>query len=368
MDTLDDKATIRPSRKQFLMIPYSDDAPCFDDILLVPQYGNVSSRHEVGLDMKIGIHKGRVVILSLPVIAAPMDTVCDVEMCMAIGDAGGLGILHRYMSEKDMINKTQTLSSYQKTKKNFVFGVAIGSSCHIDYLKSLYDCGARIFLVDTANGHSEQAISSVARIRKLYDDVHIMAGNVATAEGFSRLAEAGADSVRVGIGGGSACTTRIVSGHGVPTLASIIDIKDWASSREIECTIIADGGIRNSGDMVKAFAAGAGAVMVGSMLAGTDEAPGKILKDINGKEVKAFRGMASADAQQDAKGRVSVSEGISTTVSYKGSLSHILDQIRGGLGSGCSYSGVKLLSELNSQAEYVKVSALSINESKPHAI
>ncbi len=350
------------------MIPYSDDAPCFDDILLVPQYGNVSSRHEVGLDMKIGIHKGRVVILSLPVIAAPMDTVCDVEMCMAIGDAGGLGILHRYMSEKDMINKTQTLSSYQKTKKNFVFGVAIGSSCHIDYLKSLYDCGARIFLVDTANGHSEQAISSVARIRKLYDDVHIMAGNVATAEGFSRLAEAGADSVRVGIGGGSACTTRIVSGHGVPTLASIIDIKDWASSREIECTIIADGGIRNSGDMVKAFAAGAGAVMVGSMLAGTDEAPGKILKDVNGKEVKAFRGMASADAQQDAKGRVSVSEGISTTVSYKGSLSHILDQIRGGLGSGCSYSGVKLLSELNSQAEYVKVSALSINESKPHAI
>ncbi len=368
VDTLDGKTTIRPSRKQFLMIPYSDDAPCFDDILLVPQYGNVSSRHEVGLDMTIGIHKGRVVILSLPVIAAPMDTVCDVEMCMAIGDAGGLGILHRYMSEKDMINKTQTLSSYQKTKKNFVFGVAIGSSCHIDYLKSLYDCGARIFLVDTANGHSEQAISSVARIRKLYDDVHIMAGNVATAEGFSRLAEAGADSVRVGIGGGSACTTRIVSGHGVPTLASIIDIKDWASSREIECTIIADGGIRNSGDMVKAFAAGAGAVMVGSMLAGTDEAPGKILKDVNGKEVKAFRGMASADAQQDAKGRVSVAEGISTTVSYKGSVGHILDQIRGGLGSGCSYSGVKLLSELNSQAEYVKVSALSINESKPHAI
>ena len=350
------------------MIPYSNDVLCFDDILLVPQYGNVSSRHEVGLEMTIGIHKDRVVILSLPVIAAPMDTVCDLWMCMVIGDAGGLGILHRYMSEKDMIDKTQTLASYQKTKKNFVFGVAVGSSCHIDYLNSLYDSGARIFLVDTANGHSEQAISSVSRIRKLYEDVHIMAGNVATAEGFSRLAEAGADSVRVGIGGGSACTTRIISGHGVPTLASIVDINNWASSREIKCTIIADGGIRNSGDMVKAFAAGAGAVMVGSMLAGTDEAPGKILKDVNGKEVKAFRGMASADAQQDAKGRVSVAEGISTTVSYKGSVGHILDQIRGGLGSGCSYSGVRLLSELNSQAEYVKVSSLSINESKPHAI
>ena len=145
VDTLDGKTTIRPSRKQFLMIPYSDDAPCFDDILLVPQYGNVSSRHEVGLDMKIGIHKGRVVILSLPVIAAPMDTVCDVEMCMAIGDAGGLGILHRYMSEKDMINKTQTLSSYQKNKKIYIMYFCFyGDKCNSTQLVNLFRLGESI--------------------------------------------------------------------------------------------------------------------------------------------------------------------------------------------------------------------------------
>jgi IMP dehydrogenase len=190
-----------------------------------------------------------------------------------------------------------------------------------------------------------------------------MAGNVASKDGFLRLAEAGADSVRVGIGGGSACTTRIVSGHGVPTLQSIMDVSETFQ----ECSVVADGGIRNSGDMVKAFAAGADAVMLGSMLAGTDEAPGEILTDHNGREVKAFRGMASAAAQKDANGKVSVAEGISTTIPYKGSVSHILEQVRGGLGSGCSYTGVDKLSYLEEFAEYVTVSALSLSESIPHA-
>jgi IMP dehydrogenase len=191
-----------------------------------------------------------------------------------------------------------------------------------------------------------------------------MAGNVATKDGFLRLAEAGADSVRVGIGGGSACTTRIVSGHGLPTLQSIIDVAESFQ----ECSVIADGGIRTSGDMVKAFAAGADAVMIGSMLAGTDEAPGEILTDANGRDVKTFRGMASASAQKDATGNVSVAEGISTTIPYKGSVSHIINQIRGGLGSGCSYSGVENLSDLCEFAEYMTVSALSISESVPHAL
>jgi IMP dehydrogenase len=196
-----------------------------------------------------------------------------------------------------------------------------------------------------------------------------MAGNVATAEGFANLASAGADSVRVGIGGGSACTTRVVSGHGVPTMASIIDVDEWRDiSNSYSCSIIADGGIRNSGDMVKSFAAGADAVMIGSMLAGTDEAPGDILTDASGREVKMFRGMASAAAQNDSKGRISVSEGISTTIPYKGSVSHILTQIRGGLGSGCSYSGCEKLSSLSSVSEYVEVTANSINESRPHAL
>jgi len=333
-------------------------ALCFDDILLVPQASEVKSRHEVDLSMSIGYNK-RKIDLSLPIIASPMDTVCDTDMCVVMSQAGGLGILHRYMSYQDQIIKSQEL-----LEQEIKFGVAIASNNgYLAQADRLYNIGVRLFLVDTANGHGKYACKAVAQLRNAFSDAHVMAGNVATRDGFLRLAEAGADSVRVGIGGGSACTTRIVSGHGVPTLHSIMDCAETFQ----ECSIIADGGIRNSGDIVKAFAGGADAVMLGSMLAGTDEAPGEILTDHNGREVKAFRGMASAAAQKEATGTVSVAEGIATTVTYKGSVNHILEQIRGGLGSGCSYTGVEKLSYLEEFAEYVTVSAASLNESIPHA-
>jgi IMP dehydrogenase len=322
------------------------------------------SRHDVDLTMVIG-SDNRSISLSLPVIAAPMDTVCDVEMCIAISRLGGLGIMHRYMSYDEQIRKSEVLSDAR-----FDFGVAVASNNgFLDQAQRLYDVGVRLLLVDTANGHGSYAVDAVKALRDKFDDVHIMAGNVAAAEGFANLANAGADSVRVGIGGGSACTTRMVSGHGVPTMASIMDVDEWRDiSNSYNCSIIADGGIRNSGDMVKSFAAGADAVMVGSMLAGTDEAPGDILTDAGGREVKMFRGMASAAAQSDSMGRISVSEGISTTIPYKGSVGHILTQIKGGLGSGCSYSGCEKLSNLASVSEYVEVTANSINESRPHAL
>ena len=346
------------------MIPYNKTALCFDDILLVPQESDVQSRHSVDLSMLIGYGE-REVRLDLPIIAAPMDTVCDVEMCMTLSNAGGLGILHRYMPEEMLINKTKMLS-----EAKYKFGVSVAATNgYMNLAENLFLAGARIFLVDTANGHSQYTYNAVQNIRNAFgDSVHIMAGNVATADGFARLSDAGADSVRVGIGGGSACTTRIVSGHGVPTLASIMDVDEWREMSDNTCSIIADGGIRNSGDMVKAFAAGADAVMVGSMLAGTDEAPGEVITDHNGKEAKVFRGMASASAQKDARGSVSVSEGVSTTVPYKGGTKHLLDKIKGGIGSGCSYSGVEELCMLSSVAEYVEVTSASLNESKPHAI
>lgn len=345
---------------------YTQEALCFDDILLVPQRSYVESRHSINTAMIIGSGK-RAIFLSLPVIAAPMDTVCDVEMCIAMAKAGGLGILHRYMSHEDQIAKTLLLKNY-----GFGFGVAIASNNgFLDHAQRLYDNGATMMLVDTANGHGKYAIDAVAALRNKFDDIHIMAGNVATADGFARLSNAGADSVRVGIGGGAACTTRMVSGHGIPTLASIIECDKWletfGSSGIDTCSIIADGGIRNSGDMVKSFAAGAHAVMIGSMLAGTDESPGNIFINEQGQHVKVFRGMASREAQKDATGNVSVAEGISTTLPYKGIVRHILDEIRGGLGSGCSYSGCHNLYELSSFAKYVKVSSASLNESRPHA-
>ena len=344
-----------------------DLALCFDDILLVPQRSSIPSRHSVRTEMVIGTGK-RAIGLSLPIIAAPMDTVCDIEMCIAMANAGGMGILHRYMPYEEQVRKAKALADAE-----FGFGVAIASNNgFLEQAQALYYAGVRMLLVDTANGHGQYAINAVKALRDKFDDVHIMAGNVATADGFARLADAGADSVRVGIGGGSACTTRLVSGHGAPTLASIMDCDKWleefGSNGVDTCSIIADGGIRNSGDMVKAFAAGAHAVMVGSMLAGTDEAPGNVLINEQGHHVKAFRGMASREAQKDSNGNVSVAEGISTTIPYKGSIKPILEEIRGGLGSGCSYSGVHNLFELSSFAKYVRVTQASLSESKPHAL
>ena len=349
------------------MIEYKIEALCFDDILLVPRRSSVPSRHSVNTQMCIG-RGSRMIKLDFPIIAAPMDTVCDTEMCIAMAKAGGMGILHRYMSYEDQLEKAKSLVSL-----GIIFGVAIASNNgFIRHAKDLVDAGVRLLLVDTANGHGSYAIDAVRELRAKFPDVHIMAGNVATSDGFARLAAVGADSIRVGIGGGSACTTRIVSGHGIPTLASIMDCDNWkekyAEHGIDECSIIADGGIRNSGDMVKAFAAGADAVMVGSMLAGTDEAPGNVFTDGDGRTVKAFRGMASAEAQKDASGNVSVAEGVSTTVPYKGPVSHILDNIRGGIGSGCSYSGVHNVFELSSFAQYVRVSPSTLGESKPHAL
>jgi len=334
------------------------EALCFDDILLVPQNSTVESRHRVNLTMKIG-YGNRQIELDTPIIAAPMDTVCGADMCTALGVHGALGILHRYMNYEDQVKLATRLASY-----NIEFGVAIASNNgFLEQAQRLYDAGVRLLLVDTANGHGLYAAQAVYELRKQLDDVHIMAGNVATYEGFRMLADSGADSIRVGIGGGSVCTTRIVSGHGMPTAQSIADIAD---ENEFDCSIIADGGIRNSGDIVKAFALGADAVMLGSMLAGTHESPGEIMTDIHGNEVKVFRGMASAQAQQEGTGKVSVSEGISTTIAYKGSVKHIIDQIRGGLGSGCSYSGVHRLSEIYQKSEAIRVSPSSIYESKPH--
>jgi IMP dehydrogenase len=345
--------------------PHNKTALCFDDILLVPQESEVESRNKVDLTMSIG-YGDREVVLGFPVIAAPMDTVCDFEMCVVMSNYGGLGILHRYMPKDVLIEKTKRLSDAQ-----YRFGVSVGATNgYLNDAIELYEAGARIILVDIANGHSHYAINAVENLRKaLPRDLHIMAGNVATAEGFVKLSDAGADSVRVGIGGGSACTTRIVSGHGIPTLSSIMDTSDYMMFADYQtCSIIADGGIKNSGDMVKAFAAGADAVMVGSMFAGTDESPGDIFTDANGHEVKMFRGMASAAAQEDIQGRVSVAEGISTNIPYKGSVKHILDHIRGGLGSGCSYSGVFELSSLHNKSEYVEVGQNSLKESRPHVL
>lgn len=344
------------------MILYNSFNPCFDDILLVPQYSDIKSRHEVSLMSSIGQGK-RAIVFQFPVIAAPMDTVCEKDMAHAMRDSGGLGIIHRYMSIEDQALQVKEIMS----EDPLAVGIATGAKD--DYINRAWRCvdeGAVLVLVDTANGHSDMAINAVKGLRRAFgNNIHIMAGNVATYDGFKRLQDAGADSIRVGIGGGSVCTTRLVSGHGIPTLASIMDIREKIPYGD-GASIVADGGIRNSGDAVKAFAAGADAVMLGSYLSGTDESPGKLHSE-GDRHYKIFRGMASAEAQEDFSGKVSVSEGVETTVPYKGSVYKLIKEFKGGLGSGLSYSGAITLEELYENAMFIPVSSASLGESVPHA-
>jgi IMP dehydrogenase len=340
---------------------------CYDDILLVPaNESKVQSRYSVDLSMKIGSMKNPdgIIELKLPIIASPMDTVCEWQMASILSKYGGLGIIHRFM---DISSRIEHLKKVEGIK-----GVAISllEAQDKDTIFKLLDTGVRVLCIDTANGHASRAIDAVETLRNIVnDDIHIMCGNVATHKGYSSLVLAGADSVRVGIGGGSACTTRIVSGHGIPTLSSIYDCKE----RNVEffkdevTGIIADGGIRSTGDMVKSFAFGSSAIMLGSLLSGYDESPGDIIDGVSETPVKQFRGMASREAQEDWLGGVSVSEGISTIVPYKGKVEDFIKSIIGGIGSGCSYSGVQNLSDIYQYAQYVVVSNSSINESMPHA-
>jgi IMP dehydrogenase len=329
----------------------------FDDILLIPQHSDIESRKSVNLSTMIG-RGTRSISLGVPIIAAPMDTVCEWEMATAIRHFGGIGIIHRYMSIDEQVRMIKTVRA-----NNQIAGGSVGArGSYRTEAMSLAEAGAFVILVDVANGHSKYAIDATANLRNdLGNDVHIMAGNVSTWEGFARLADAGADSIRVGIGGGSACTTRVVSGHGVPTLASIMDIREKVLYQEGP-SLIADGGIRNSGDAAKALAAGAHAVMVGRILAGTDESPGEI---IDGQKV--FRGMASREAQEEGRGIVSGVEGVSTKIPHAGSVKNVLEDFKSGLSSALSYTGVSTLFDFHAESMYNKVSGNSLHETKPHA-
>ena len=339
----------------------TEEQLCFDDILLVPQSSDVNSRSDISLSTAIG-YDDRQIELYLPIVAAPMDTVCEESMAVELAKHGALGIIHRYMDiekQKDIV--------FNVAKQGYFVGAAVGiKNDVVKQVESLVFSGAKMICIDVANGHSIHAVSAVKQIRKAFSDLHIMAGNVSTWDAFLQLSMAGADSIRVGIGGGSMCTTRVVTGHGMPTLSSIMDIKQMLERMDLPTSIVADGGIRNSGDMVKSFAAGADAIMLGSVLAGHDESPGEVMYDKNDKPYKEIRGMASRAAQENWRGSASVVEGISTTISYKGAVANTLNEIRGGIASGCSYSGVYHLEDLAYNSQYVRVSPNSVKENQPH--
>ena len=325
----------------------------FDDVLLAPRYSDIVTRKDVDLSVEINTYKP----MRLPVFASPMDTVMSVRMAVKVFEAGGRGILHRYCSVEEQVD---TLRSCETAE---VFAAVGVTGDWLDRALRLADAGAAGICIDVAHGHHSTVISAVEKLRDaLPQGIHLMAGNVATLQGFDALAEAGADSVRVGVGGGSICSTRIQTGHGVPTFQSVLE----CSESEYDCLLIADGGIKNSGDMVKALAAGADAVMIGRMLAGTDESPGDVIRNNDAPPMKVYRGMASPEAQVAWRGRYSSNEGVSRTVPLKGSATSVLYEIDKGIRSGLSYSGARSIRELQSKSKFVIQTSAGAKESSTH--
>ena len=466
----------------------------FDDVLLVPKYSDITSRSQTNLSTKLS----RNISINIPFVSANMDTVTESSMAVTMARAGGIGILHRFLTiqeqanevlkvkragsviienpytinqdktvqdaideaeekevsgllvvdsnsklvgivtdrdllfeknashllkdvmtkdlvtakpgisleeaketlhnnrieklpivddsglitglitSKDITNIEDYPSASKDKKGRPLVGAAVGvKGDFLERTEALLDAGTDVLVVDIAHGHSENAISTVKNIKKAFPDCELIAGNIATAQGAEDLIKAGVDAVKVGVGSGSICITRVITGSGVPQLTAVMDCAKIGRDHDIP--IISDGGTRTSGDATKALAAGASSVMVGSMLGGTDESPGTVLTK-NGKRFKVYRGMASLGASLGRKsketGSVSfdddlndyVAEGVEAMVPYKGTVTDILKQLTGGVRSGSSYCGAHTIPQMQENAEFIKMSRAGFAESQPHDV
>ena len=334
------------------------DAITYDDVLLVPSYNHWESRKIVDISITDKLGK---LHLDLPVMTANMDTVTESAMANFIGAKGGIGVIHRYMSIEENINIFKAC-----TEKAFV---SIGcSDDDMARAEALRDAGADFFCIDVAHAHARYVGKTLKTVRDLLGkEACIMAGNVATYAGADYLASLKADIIKVGIGGGSVCTTRIKTGFGVPNLTAI------RNSARVDRSIVADGGIRSPGDIVKAIAFGADFVMIGSMLAGTRPTPGAVLKrkTEEGDEVrvKCYRGMASSEVQDEHHGGMAewkTAEGVSTDVPYSENEDAIIADIIGGLRSGLTYGGAATIRELQRKLDYITITPAGRFESLAH--
>ncbi len=329
----------------------------FDDVILVPGYNGIKSRQNVTTS---GSLPGRT--FEVPLISSNMDTVTGEKMANAMTDFGGLAILHRFLSVDENVKLFKSL------KTPSLVGISVGvGKASLERAEALIGSGASMVCVDVAHGHSKEVNRTVRALRELYsDNILIIAGNVATYAGADYLAAAGADIIKVGIGSGSVCTTRMKTGFGVPQMTALHDC------RKVDRVLISDGGIRYPADAVKALAAGADLVMLGGMLAGTDETPGEVVeKQINGQivKVKKFRGMASKEAQEDFMGSMSewkTAEGISMEIPCRGPVAEVLKDIMGGIRSGMTYCGASTIKDLQRKAQFMEITHASFHEGMPH--
>lgn len=350
----------------------------YDDIQLVPQYSNIPTRTQIKLHTLVSRRYG----LLNPIVASPMDTVCGLEMAYKMFKLGGVGCIHRFNSIEEQSNIVKELyhriyseewggqfeswgvmvDDWHSEIPHIPIMASIGvSESDKDRAKSLVDNGCNIIVIDVAHGHHKNVEKMLMWCKNNLDDkVDIIAGNIATKEAAQELESWGADGLRVGIGGGSLCTTRVKTGFGVPNVSCIEDITSVAKT-----PVMADGGIRSSGDISKALAIGASSVMLGSLIAGTDEAPGQIVETQKGL-YKRYRGSASLETKVTHGQQTRNVEGESTTIPYKGGVKFIVNGLIDGVKSALSYGGAKSLEDFN--PPYVKVTNSGINEAKPHLL
>lgn len=352
----------------------------FGDVLLIPNYSNVIPR-----DVCVKTRLTKKINLNIPIISAAMDTVSEDKMGIAMALNGGIAFIHKNLTIEQQAKMVANVKKYKFNIKQYpdacvdakgklIAGAAISiaNNC-LDRVKALVKAGVDVVSLDSAHGDSYNVISKVKIIKKQFPNLQLIAGNIATKSGAKHLIRAGADGLKVGIGPGSICTTRIVSGIGVPQLTAVANVYKYAKFRRVP--VIADGGIKYSGDITKAIAAGADSVMLGGMLAATDEAPGNIIT-IAGKKFKSYVGMGSMAAmkrgssdryfQNNQDVSKLVPEGVEAKLAYKGPVGNILYQLVGGLRSGMGYSGAKTINQLKKKGKFVKITISGYNESHVH--
>lgn len=333
----------------------------FDDVLIVPKYNKILSRRDVELKTKVT----RNYSIDIPIIAANMDTICESKMAIALGKLGGLGVIHRFMTIEEQAKQVREVKEH-----GLIAAAAIGVKDTIERADALVKAGINIIVIDIAHGHSKYAGKTLDYLKETYPNIDVMAGNIATKDAAEYFLSKGADAIKVGIGPGSLCTTRLMTGAGIPQLTAIMDVYEATKG---QIPICADGGIKKPADIVKALGAGADTVMVGYILAGTDETPGEMINE-NGKWFKLYRGSASydvsvkkAELDHEEKDVISI-EGEKTLIPHKGSIVPIIKKYLGALASGMTYMGAKNMTALIGKADFIEITNLGVEESRANAL
>lgn len=359
----------------------------FDDVLLLPSYSDFSRQ-----DIDLTTNLTRNIKLKIPLVSSPMDTVTEAKLAIALANMGGIGIIHRNLTVENQAKEVLSVR-----KKNLLVGAAIGTSKGYEQrAQALVKAGVSVIVIDSAHGYAKPIVEAIKFMKSKYPKVDVIAGNIATYNGAKALIAAGADGLRVGMGPGAICTTRVISGMGVPQITAINETV--RAARKAKIPVIADGGIKYSGDMVKALAAGASSVMTGSLFAQLEEAPGKVIRFTRAQvperfknvlnlkqssfKFKTYRGMGSVSAMQRGakiksedeyhgksyKDKVLVAEGVEGLVPVKGTVLDFVEQSIGGIKSGMYYVGARNIGELWQKAEFIQITQASLTESHPHEI